>query len=124
MLDTTIYKEQLLIKKSQVEHDLKEIAVLNETTGDWVAVPEAGSIGTADENIEADTVEEWNERRATLALLETMYRNCQRALEKITADTYGSCEICAQEIQADRLVVNPAARTCKEHLEAESKLPL
>ena len=124
MIDTKIYKEKLETKLEQIVTDLKEIAVQNEATGDWVAKPDVGVTGNADENINADSTEEWNERRATIAKLETMYRNHTRALEKIAAGTYGLCEITNNPIEVDRLDANPAARTCKAHLEEEEKLPL
>jgi RNA polymerase-binding transcription factor DksA len=30
--------------------------------------------------------------------------------------SYGKCEVCGKAIEADRLEANPAAPTCKEHM--------
>jgi Tfp pilus assembly PilM family ATPase len=38
------------------------------------------------------------------------------ALTKIEEGTYGTCEVSGDEIETDRLEANPAARTCKAHM--------
>lgn len=108
---------------SQITTDLQTIATYNEHTGDWQALPEATE-DTADENSRADRTEDWGERQATVAQLETRFRNIKRALTKLEAGTYGVCEITGEPIEPDRLAANPAARTCKNHLNEESLLPL
>lgn len=124
MIDTNIFKKQLETTLEKLISDLQEIATQNKQSGDWIAVPVSGDVGNADDNIAADTTEEWNERRATTSKLETMYQNQKRALDKIEAGTYGVCEICGAKIESDRLEANPAARTCKTHLEEEGSLSL
>lgn len=124
MINTTEYKnrlEQLLI---DITAELSTLGVHDPTTDDWIATTSEPHTGEADPNSEADTVEDWNERRATLALLETRYQNIKRGLEKIEAGTYGTCEVCDTAIDEERLIANPAARTCREHMDAESSLPL
>jgi RNA polymerase-binding transcription factor DksA len=103
---------------------LNEIATLDDSTGDWVAVPETEEQSEADANSEADHTEAWNERRATLAQLETRYRNIVRALDKIQTNTFGKCEISGQPIELERLEANPAARTNLANIEREKELPL
>jgi RNA polymerase-binding transcription factor DksA len=78
----------------------------------------------SDSNNIADFGEEADERIATLAELETRYRNVVRALEKIEAGTFGLCEISGEPIEEARLNANPAARTCVAHREDEYDLPL
>lgn len=124
MTDTTALKIKLEAELAQVILDLETIASLNEQTGDWVAVPDAQELQEADMNSESDAVEEWNERRATLSQLETMYQNTKRALGKVDAGTFGTCEICQAPIENDRLEFLPTARTCKEHRDDERTLPL
>lgn len=104
--------------------ELKTIAVHNEHTDDWVAVPDTSDQSLADANSEADTTEEWNERRATLASLETEYRDVTRAISKISTHTYGICELCGEEVEPDRLAAKLTARTCIAHKDEESQLPL
>lgn len=124
MIDTTTLKEKLEIELAQVTNDLDAIASLNQLTGDWVAVPDAQELQEADMNSEADAVEEWNERRATLSQLETTYQNTKRALRKIEAGTFGKCEICQTLIEEDRISFLSTARTCKEHRDDERTLSL
>jgi len=118
------FKTQLETELKQVTEELQRIATLNQETGDWVAVPDPTELDSADENVEADAVEEWNERRALMVQLETRYRNIVRALEKIEADTFGICEISGQPIEEERLRINPAARTNLANMDREKELPL
>lgn len=37
------------------------------------------------------------------------------ALQKLEQGTYGRCEVGGEEIEAERLAVNPAAATCLKH---------
>jgi len=108
----------------RIEADLSSIAVYNPKTDDWEAVPDPSEMTQADENSEADAVEEWNERRATLCALEIEYRDIKRALEKLTAGTFGICEISGETIEPERLKAKPTARTCIAHLNEEANLPL
>jgi RNA polymerase-binding transcription factor DksA len=117
-----------LKKQLEAEHDnliaeLKTIAVKDSRTGDWIAQPDKLT-GEADPNMTADTTEGWNERRALLAQLETRYHNVLLALKKFEENTFGKCEICQEEVETARLDANPAARTCKMHMERERELPL
>ena len=123
MTDTN-HKAALEAALAQVTTELKTIAILEPETGDWVVRPDADGLRETDENSEADSFEETDERQATLADLETTYRNINRALQKIEGGNFGLCEICNAAIEADRLAFLPAARTCKEHRDDERTLPL
>ncbi|MCA9355134.1 hypothetical protein KC865_01100 [Candidatus Kaiserbacteria bacterium] len=124
MLDTEIFKNRLESELAKIVSELETIAVLNPRSGDWVAIPVAEDLKNADENVEADAVEEWENRRALLAELEIRHRNIVRALEKIKTGTYGICEISGKEIEGERLTANPAARTNLANMEREKELPL
>lgn len=124
MLDTQKYKNQLETMLDEIITDLETIAVYDTTTGDWVAKPDTTDGNEADANVEADIVEDWNERRAILSQLETRYNNIKKALKKIEDGTYGICEISRENIETDRLDANPAARTCKKHMDEENQLSL
>lgn len=119
---TSVYKERLEAELTRLTSELESIAVFDEATGDWVAKPDAVELNEADGNSEADGIEEWQERRATVSQIETMYQNTKRALEKIEAGTFGICEICQNQIEEDRLEILPTARTCKEHRDEERTL--
>ncbi len=118
------YKTRLESDLVQITDELREIAFLDEATGDWEAVPETEDIGDADDNVEADAVEDWDARRGIVAQLETRYRNIRRALEKIATGTYGVCEISGEPIEPARLDANPAARTNITNRDRERELPL
>ena len=58
------------------------------------------------------------ENAAILAELEARYDQVLDALKRIDAGTYGTCRICGKEIEEARLAADPAATTCKEHVQA------
>lgn len=122
MHDTSKYKTELETQLDTIIQELEQIAEYDTRTGDWYARPTGTAVGTADENVEADEVEDWNERRATLSQLEIRYNNIKHALKKIADSDYGICEVSGEPIEVDRLDANPAARTCKQHLDQEDTL--
>lgn len=118
------YKTQLESDLEKIIAELKTIASFDEETGDWEAVPIVEELGNADENIEADAIEDWDTRRSIVAQLETRYRNINRALEKIADGTYGFCELSGEPIEKERLAANPAARTNIANRDRERELSL
>ncbi len=124
MNDTSAYKDRLQEELETITADLKELGIHNpQVKEDWIALPQDVSQQEADENVSADRAEDWLERSATLGQLETRYNNITQALAKIEAGTFGICEIGGEEIEEDRLAANPAARTCKAHMNDEQSLP-
>ena len=122
--NTEQYKDRLEAMLAEIIKELKTLGVQNpEVPEDWEAVPADVDVAQADPNVGADRVEDWEERRATLAELETRYNNLRRALKKIEDGKFGICELGGEEIEADRLDANPAARTCKTHINNEADLP-
>lgn len=121
-MDTTSYKTRLEKMLAEITEELKSIGIHNpDNPSDWIATPE--KIEMEPDPIDAaDRVEEWDERRAVMAELETRYNNIVRALKRIEAGTYDTCEVCGKPIEADRLEANPAARTDKAHRDQESEL--
>jgi RNA polymerase-binding transcription factor DksA len=119
------YQKLLNTELEKVTEDLNSIAKQDKKSGDWYAIPtpELDAIN-ADNNVGADISEDWNERRATVAQLELRYLNIKRALEKITKNEYGICEVSGDPIEIDRLKANPAARTNLDNLNRESELPI
>ncbi len=123
MIDTEKYKIKLTELLNILQKELEAVGIHNpKNPSDWIAVPEGTGGNEADLNDAADKVEEWDERRATVAVLETRYNNIVRALKKIEDGTYGICEISGKAIEEDRLDANPAARTDKTHMNKESSL--
>lgn len=106
---------------TRVTEELKNLGIHNpDVPEDWIATPNEKSDAEPDSNIAADRVEEWDERRATLSLLETEYNNILRALQKIEDGTYGICEVSGEAIEEGRLLAYPAARTKVEYNEKEN----
>lgn len=123
-MDMTPYAKLLADEKARLTEELLTVARYNESADEWIAIPDPSDITSADTNVEADGVEDWNTRRAIVANLTTRYRNINRALGKITTGTYGLCEISGAPVEQDRLLANPAARTCKAHMHDEGSLTL
>lgn len=118
------YKNILSDLEIKLQNELTTIASYNQKTGDWeIRVDDV--VGTeSDPNNVADYGEEADTRIATLAELETRFRNIQRAYQKIKAGTFGICEVGGEQIEPARLEANPAARTCTAHFAQEADLPL
>jgi RNA polymerase-binding transcription factor DksA len=70
----------------------------------------------SDMNDLGDRDEEFANTANTLGELEIRYKDIILALKKINEGTYGICEISGKPIEEDRLMANPAARTCKSHM--------
>lgn len=123
-VDTTTYKVRLEEMLAELTEELQTIGVHDpENPDNWTEKTTDLDLSSADVNDVADRTEEWEERRGIVATLETRYNNIRRALSKIETGTFGICEISGDEIEVDRLDANPAARTCKLHMNDESTLP-
>lgn len=122
-MDTSTYKAALEQELAELIISLTELGVQNPNNpNDWVTTPAAPAKNVADPNDFGDRSEEWQERRGTLSALETRFNNIKQALQRIEDGTYGTCEISGAPIETDRLDANPAARTCKAHIEDEATL--
>lgn len=123
-LDTSAYKQKLADALSRIIEELQTLGVHDpKNPQDWIPTPPVDEDGPdADPNDVADRVEESDEHTAILAPLERQYNDTSRALKKIKDGTYGACEACRKDIETDRLDANPAARTCKAHMEEEASL--
>lgn len=117
-METEKFKVLLEEELDKLNTEMKELGVKNpEVKGDWVERANDLDTTNADLNEVADRTEEYDERRATLATLEGRYNNLRRALKKIADGNYGICEVSGEPIEEDRLEANPAARTCKAHMD-------
>jgi len=101
-----------------VEEELNELGWKNKETGEWDATGKELDVTTpmADSNEAADQLEDYQERQGETSTLEARRTDVKDALAKIKDGTYGTCEICGEQIEEDRLEANPAARTCKAHM--------
>jgi DnaK suppressor protein len=116
MLDTKPFKEKLETEQKLLEEELGNIALLNKETGQWEATPDQDLMGEIDDNDAADRFEDFEERSAMVSTLQSRLKDINGALKKIEDGTYGTCEVDGGPIEKARLEANPAARTCKEHM--------
>ena len=117
MTDTSKYKTLLEAEKTSLEKSLESVGRRNPSNpGDWEARPQ-------DTGNEADTLDEaqqnetFENNEAVLADLEVRYNEVVDALKRIENGTYGVCSVSGEPIEEDRLEADPAANTCKAHLQ-------
>lgn len=103
-----------------VEQELNDLGWKDKTTGEWDATGDKLDVTTpmADSNEAADQLEDYQERQGETSTLEARRKDVLDALAKIKDGTYGTCEVSGDAIEEDRLEANPAARTCKAHMNA------
>jgi RNA polymerase-binding transcription factor DksA len=70
-----------------------------------------------DRDVQADSVKEYQTNSATGSILKERLDDVIAALSKIKNTTYGICEETGEEIEEDRLLVNPAARISKRAMQ-------
>ena len=71
---------------------------------------------SADENELADKLEELEDNEGILDQLEKQLEDVNNALERIEKGNYGICEVSGEPIEKERLMANPAAKTCMKHI--------
>ena len=118
MKNIKFYKELLEKELFSLEEELKSVGRVNpENPSDWEGTPgDTENIDSEDENSLADKFEEYEERNAIETELDVRLHEIKSALERIKNEEYGVCKICGKEIEEARLEANPAAETCKAHL--------
>ena len=113
------YKELLVKERNELEADLSRLGIKNPKDGDWGAIMTPMDDGDkADPNMAGDREEEFLETSNEIGEIETRYNEVKHALDKIESypEKYGMCEVSNQPIEHDRLEANPAAKTCKAHM--------
>ena len=117
MIDTKHFKEKLLAEKATLESELGGIALFNTETNLWEATPDQDMMGEIDDNDAADRFEDFEERSSMVGTLQARLIDVNHALGKIEKGKgYGICEVSGETIETARLEANPAARTCKGHI--------
>ncbi len=116
-IDIRHFKTKLEVEEKLLEKELETVGRRNpDNLSDWEATPEDKDVSQADENTVADGIEDYEGNVAIVDTLETRYQDLKSALDKIKHGTYGLCEVCKEEIDAERLEANPSARTCRKHM--------
>lgn len=110
-------KKKLEEEKVLLEGELSGLGRVDKTTGEWEATPEVQNGPEADENDLSDRSEDFEERSSVMSTLEARLEDINYALKAIEDGTYGTCKVCGNKIEEDRLEANPAAHTCKACME-------
>jgi DnaK suppressor protein len=111
------FKSKLESEKSVLEAELKTVAHVNpKNPNDWEASYADTDTDSADMLEVADEIEGYQNNVSILNSLETRYNEVLKALESIEHNTYGVCTVSGEVIEEDRLEANPAATTCKAHM--------
>jgi RNA polymerase-binding transcription factor DksA len=114
MIDLATMKARLEEEKAKLEGELKNHGHQSPFTGDWQGGSDM-AVDEADESEVADKVEDTANNVALVEVLEARYKDVVHALEKFDKGTYGICEETGNQISAERLAANPAARTGSAH---------
>ena len=117
MLDKKKIKEKLEKERDILLEQLADMGKLNPETGEWEATPEELEAPEADPNEMEDRFEDFEAKSSMIKTLAPRLNDVLRALKSVNRESFGKCEVCKKDIEDDRLEANPAARTCKEHLE-------
>lgn len=117
MLDKKKIKEKLEKERDVLLEEMKDMGKLNAETGEWEAIPEELEVPETDENDKADRFEDFEARSSMMRTLEPRLDNILKALKGLNRESFGKCEVCKKDIEMTRLEANPAAKTCKKHLE-------
>lgn len=117
MLDKKKIKEKLEKERDVLLEELRDMGTLNPETGEWEAIPEKQAVPEADQNDMADRFEDFEARSSMMNALAPRLSDVLKALKNLNKESFGRCSVCKKDIEGDRLEANPAARTCKEHME-------
>ena len=117
-IDIQKFKEKLEKEKETLTSEMKRVARVNPDSEqeDWEAKGDQEGIDQADQNERAEAQEGYELNNTLLKDIEVRYNHVKAALERIENGTYGVCEVGGEQIEEDRLDANPAATTCKVHM--------
>ena len=116
MTDTTKYRARLEEEKTRLEGELSTVGRRNPSNPeDWEATA-ANPEPEPDPNDRADQMATYSGNSAILTDLEIRYNEVKDALARIDGGSYGTCRICGNAIEEDRLDADPSADTCKQHI--------
>ena len=118
MLDKKKIKDKLEQERDSLLLQMKDMGKLNPETGEWETIPEVLEFPESDQNDMADRFEDFEARSSMMRTLAPRLQDILKALKAIGKDTFGTCKVCKKDIEPARLEANPAARTCKKHLDS------
>ena len=116
MLDKKKIREKLEKERDNLLEEMKDMGKFNAETSEWEATPEEMDYPESDQNDMADRFEDFEARSSMVRALEPRLNQVLYALKSINRESFGKCKICKADIELTRLEANPAATTCKKHL--------
>ena len=114
-LDIQHFKTLLEVEQSKLEKELQTLGLKDAGGVTWQATQKEDETAVDPDYIPSN-LESYEDRERTISILETEFHEVNHALEKISAGTYGICEVSGAQIELDRLEAYPAARTAKAHM--------
>lgn len=115
-LDKKKTKDKLEKERDVLVEEMKDMGKLNPETNEWEATPEEMNYVETDQNDMADRFEDFESKSSMMKVLETKLKDVLHAIKGIGRESFGKCEVCKKDIELARLEANPAARTCKKHI--------
>ena len=104
-------KKELELNKKSIQKELESFANKDpKLEHNWDTRYPNREDGDKDE--EADEVQEYDNKLSLEYSFESKLKDVTIALEKIEKGEYGICENCGKEIDEERLLACPEARTC------------
>ncbi len=107
-------RDALEAERATLQVDLAQHGA-KEPDGIWDPNSSGLSGEEADHTDTADQIEELVTNVPIVQELASRSHDIDDALEKMDGGRYGICEISGEKIPYDRLIANPAARTCVAH---------
>lgn len=112
------YKNILEAEKTLLTQELGSVGRINpDNKNDWEPIKADGNIDQAEMEERATEITDFEDRSAVEFTLEERLKKINAALARISEDAYGACKVCKNPIEDARLDANPAAETCKAHIE-------
>lgn len=119
-LDKKKIKDKLEKERDTLLEQMKDMGKMNPKTGEWEATPDDNQFKQTDQNDMADRFEDFESKSSMIEVLEERLRSINNAINALNKETFGTCKVCGKNIEAARLEANPAARTCKKHMQNSS----
>ena len=116
-MDKKKVKEKLEKERDTLLDEMRGMGKLNPETGEWETTPEARDVPETDQNDMADRFEDFEAKSSMMLVLEPRLNNILQALKGLNKSSFGVCKVCKKDIEMARMEANPAAETCKKHLE-------
>jgi RNA polymerase-binding transcription factor DksA len=116
------FKKRLEDEQKLVETELRDLGVQDPIVpGVWDATPGQIDTSATEPDEIADRFEDLESNEGQMAQIQAHWRDIAHALERLENGSYGTCEVCSEQIEEDRLEANPSARTCKAHMGQEGR---